>query len=314
LIDFFHNVIVGDKDGLRMTEIATTPNVRTRISELTDQMTASELKVASVLMSDYPHAGLVPIQEFAKKSRVSAPSITRFVAKLGCAGYQDFQRRLIGELKQRELSPIELKITEEPTKGSHFLTDYTHRLVRQMKHMAESIPPQQFERVCDLIADPSRDVYLLGGRVTDSLAALLSIHLLQMRKRIYHLPSNPELWPEYILGMRKQDVVVLFDVRRYQKNLSILAEIVSQKRQSTIVAITDIWMSPVADHAAHVFALPIELDTAWGTLACMLTLVEAIIQRVSESNWTATRKRIEDWDEVRFRLISDDKKGASDAE
>lgn len=295
-----------------MTEVTSTPNVQTRISELMEQMTAGELKVASVLLSDYPHAGLVPIQELARKSRVSAPSITRFVAKLGCAGYQDFQRQLIGELKQRELSPIELKITEEPTKGAHFLTDYTHRLVRQMKHMAQSIPPQQFDRVCDLIADPSRDVYLLGGRVTDSLAALLSIHLLQMRKRIYHLPSDPELWPEYILRMRKQDVVVLFDVRRYQKNLSILADIISQKRQSTIIAITDIWMSPIADHAAHVFALPIELDTAWGTLACMLTLAEAIIERVSESNWTATRRRIEDWDEVRFRLIRGDKKGAAD--
>jgi DNA-binding MurR/RpiR family transcriptional regulator len=297
-----------------MPEATSSPNVRTRIAELMDQMTASELKVASVLMSDYPHGGLVPIQELARKSRVSAPSITRFVAKLGCAGYQDFQRQLIGELKQRELSPIELKITEEPTQGAHFLTDYTHRLVRQMKHMAESIPPQQFDRVCDLMADPSRDIYLLGGRVTDSLAALLSIHLLQMRKRIFHLPSDPEIWPEYILRMRKQDVVVLFDIRRYQNNLAILAKIVSQQRQSTIVAMTDKWMSPVADYAAHVFALPIELDTAWGTLACMLTVVEAIIQRVSSSNWTATRKRIEDWDAVRFRLIAADKKGVPDGD
>ena len=277
-----------------------------------EQLTASELKVASVLLSDYPYGGLVTIQELAKKSRVSAPSITRFVSKLGCSGYQDFQRQLIGELKQRELSPIELKLTEAPSTGSHFLTDYTSRLVGQMSYMAENIPPQQFEKVCELISDPSRDIYILGGRVTDSIALLLSIHLRQIRSRIYHMPSNPELWPEYVLRMRKQDVVVLFDLRRYQKNLASLARIISEQRQSTIVSITDKWMSPIADHAAHVFAVPIELETAWDTQVCLVALVEAIIVRVSESNWAATRKRIEDWDAIRFRLSHDSKEETSD--
>lgn len=296
-----------------MSEETPKTSLRTRISEVMDQLTASELKVSGVLLSDYPYAGLVTIQELAKKSRVSAPSITRFIAKIGCSGYQDFQRQLIGELKQRELSPIDLKLTEAPLSGSNFLTDYTQRLIDQMKYMAENIPPQQFEKVCELIADPSRDIYILGGRVTDSIALLLSIHLRQIRSRIYHMPSNPELWPEYVLRMRKQDVVILFDLRRYQKNLANLAQVVSEKRQSTIIAITDKWMSPMAAHAAHVFAVPIELKTAWGTQVCFVTLVEAIIVRVSESNWSATRQRIEDWDAIRF-CLSGDKEGASDEE
>lgn len=295
-----------------MSENAPTKSLKARISVVMDQLTTSEAKAASVLLSDYPYGGLVTIQELAHKCGVSAPSITRFISKIGCSGYQDFQRQLIGELKQRELSPIELKLTEAPADGSNFIMDYTRRLIGQMKFMAENIPPQQFEKICSLVADPSRDVYILGGRVTDSIALLLSIHLRQIRSRIYHMPSNPELWPEYVLRMRRQDVVILFDLRRYQKNLADLAGVISQTRQSTIVAVTDKWMSPIAAHAAHVFAVPVELGTAWDTQVCLVTLVEAMIVRVSEANWSATRQRIEDWDDVRFRLSGGSKEDEPD--
>lgn len=285
-----------------MTREAQTRSLKARIAELMDGLTVSERKISSVLLADYPYGGLVTIQELAKRSRVSAPSITRFIAKLGFAGYQDFQRHLIGELKERELSPIELKLTEAPASGSHFLEDYTRRLIGQMEFMAENIPPQQFEKVCALISDPSRDIYILGGRVTDSIALLLSIHLRQIRSRIYHMPANPEVWPEYVLRMRKQDVVILFDLRRYQSNLARLAYIVAKKRQASVVAVTDKWLSPIATHAAHVFPLPIELATAWDTQICLVALVEAMIVRVSEANWSATRDRIESWDAIRFQL------------
>jgi DNA-binding MurR/RpiR family transcriptional regulator len=285
-----------------MGENEPKADLKERISALADQLTASERKVASVILADYPYGGLVTIQELAKRTRVSAPSITRFVTKIGCNGYQDFQRQLIGELKQRELSPIELKMTEAPTRGAHFLTDYTHRLIGQMKFMAENMPPQQFDAVCALLADTSRNIFVLGGRVTDSIALLLSIHLRQIRSRIYHLPSNPELWPEYVLRMRKQDVVVLFDVRRYQANLAELARVISEQRQSVVIAVTDKWLSPVAAHSTHIFAVPIELETAWDTQVCLVALVEAMIVRVSEADWPATRKRIESWDQIRFSL------------
>jgi len=280
-------------------------DVKAVLSGGMERFTASERKVASFILADYPYAGLSTIQELAKRTRVSAPSITRFIAKLGCSGYQDFQRQLIGELKQKELSPIELKLTEAPARGAHFLTDYTHRLVRQMNHMADNIPIHQFEEVCALISDPSRNIYILGGRVTDTIAQLLSVHLRQIRSRIYHIPQSQEQWPEYVLRMRKQDIVIIFDVRRYQPQLAKLAELISTQRQATIIAITDKWISPVGGHSAHIFALPIELDTAWDTQICLVTLVEAMIVKVSEANWPTTRKRIENWDAIRFSLGQD---------
>jgi hypothetical protein len=35
-------------------------------------------------------------------------------------------------------------------------------------------------------------------------------------------------------------------------------------------------------------------------VVCAITFVEALIVKVSEANWSATRKRLEDWDQLRL--------------
>ncbi|MDX3924492.1 MAG: MurR/RpiR family transcriptional regulator [Shinella sp.] len=276
--------------------------IRARIREAAGQLTASERKIANAILADYPFTGLQNIQELAQKTGVSAPSITRFVSKIGCGGFQDLQRQLIAELKEGQRSPLDLKSSQTPVGHSQFLAEYVGRLSTVMTEMTQNVPQEQFEAIAELLSDPSRNVFLLGGRVSDSIAAFLSIHLRQIRSGIYHMADNPEFWPEHVLRMRKKDVVLLFDFRRYQLSLARLAETIVEKRGSTIIVVTDKWMSPAARSASHIVALPIDAGTAWDTVAAAIALVEALIVRVSEADWEATQKRINDWDEIRFKM------------
>ena len=59
-------------------------------------------------------------------------------------------------------------------------------------------------------------------------------------------------------------------------------------------------MSPIARHSDHVVALPIENDTAWDTAICAVAFVEALIVKVSEADWPATKGRKETWDTLRL--------------
>jgi DNA-binding MurR/RpiR family transcriptional regulator len=274
--------------------------VRETIKREAPNLTASERKIANAILADYPFGGLQTIVELAGRTGVSAPSITRFVSKIGFAGYQEFQRQLIGELREGRRSPLDLKKTEELGDGGDFLHGYARRIAVRLHEMAGSVSQAQFEHVLALAADPARNIFLLGGRISDSIAAFLAIHLTQIRPKVSHLPANPERWPDHILRMRKQDVLILFDFRRYQADLAWLAEIVAAKRQSTIVLVTDKWMSPIARHSDIVIALPIESGTAWDTAVCAIAFVEALIVKVSEADWSATRKRLEDWDQLRL--------------
>ena len=277
--------------------------VRELLNHQIAQLTTSERKIAGVLLADYPYAGLLPIQELAGSARVSPASATRFVSKLGFAGYQEFQRSLIGELQKRDLSPRELKLTEvPPPEGAPFFHDYAHRMSRTLAALVQAVPDAQVEMVAQLLADPSRQIFLRGGRITDTLARLLSVHLRQIRDKVHHLPDDPEYWPEAVLRMRKQDVVVLFDLRRYDPRLALLAEQIAAERQAVIVLISDTWLSPIAARATHAFPLPIDLGTAWDTHVSLLTLIEALIVRVSRADWRATSRRLEGWDRLRAQI------------
>ena len=285
-----------------MSDGKASTTIRTRIREASAQLTGSERKIANAILADYPFTGLESIQELAAKTGVSAPSITRFVNKIGCGGFQELQRQLIAELKAGQRSPVDLMSSRTPVGHSEFLSEYVARASAVMQEMVETVPQAQFDILADLIADPSRNIFLLGGRVSDSIASFLSIHLRQIRSGIYHMADNPEFWPEHVLRMRKKDVVLLFDFRRYQLSLARLAELIAEKRGSTIVVITDKWMSPAARSADHIVALPIDAGTAWDTVAAAMALVEALIVRVSETNWEQAQKRIKDWDGIRFAM------------
>lgn len=286
--------------------------VRETIRRETANLTASERKIANAVLADYPFGALHTIQELAERTGVSAPSITRFVSKIGFAGYQEFQRQLIGELREGSRSPLDLKATER-LGGSDFLADYARRAARLLDDMARSVSQEQFERIVELLSDPGRGIFLLGGRISDSIARLLSQHLRQIRPRVHHLPASQEDWPDLVMSIRKQDVVVLFDFRRYQPDIAMLAERIALKRRATIVLITDKWMSPIARHSDHVVALPIENDTAWDTAILAVTFIEGLIVRVSEADWPATKARIETWETLRLTPPTIKDKNGNDA-
>lgn len=280
-------------------------SIRESIDRLMSELTTSERKLASVILSDYPFSALKTIQELAEASNISAPSISRFVSKIGCNGYAEFQRRLVDELKESNRSPLDLQTTQNAIPTGDFFAGYVERINRQLHSLSAGISQQQFELLCQLVADPARNVFFLGGRMSDSIAAMFSMHLRQMRGKIHHLPTNAEVWPDYILKMRKQDLLVLFDFRRYQPDIYRLARTVATHRQSIIMVITDKWLSPAAEFAHHVVVVPTELETAWDSQVSAVVLIEAMIVQIGELNWAAASARIDQWDKLRLEAPLD---------
>lgn len=275
-------------------------DVREQIEDLSPQLTAAERKLAVALLADYPFAGLEPIQAFADKTHVSAPSITRFVQKLGCSGYLEFQRRLIGELKESQQSPVELRQRTGPV-SKHFLGEFLSRTSDIVAQAGESVTEAQFERVCSSLADRKRAIYLIGGRISDAVAQYLSRHLRQIRRDVFHIPADPEIWPEYLLRMRPKDVLYVVDFRRYEKRLAQLAKSAAEERGAQVMVVTDKWLSPIASHAKEIMAMPIESGTAWDSYCAAIAMTEAIITRVADQDWDATQRRIRVWDGLRLQ-------------
>lgn len=273
--------------------------VRERIEQLSDDLTSTERKLSTALLLDYPFAGLEPIQELARVTNTSPPSISRFVTKLGFQGFQDFQRHLIGELKQGQRSPVDLQAVSAPIHGA-FLESFLERASTVVKDATKAVSEAQFGRISDMLADERRRIYVIGGRMSDTLAQYLSLHLRQIRAKVFHLPSDPEVWPEYLLRMRPRDVLFIFDFRRYQKSLSALAQKASDKRNVQVILLTDEWLSPISGCASEVLAVPIDSGTLWDSYTGAMALTEALVTRIAGQNWDHTKARIEEWDSMRL--------------
>lgn len=271
--------------------------IRERIEKAAESLTSGERKLAAAILSDYPFSGLTPIQELARHSEVSAPSISRFVTKIGLDGYQDFQRELMNELRQGMRSPLELHAPGRPVEGG-YLKDFIAKSTSQMAMAADAITEDQFTQICALLSDPKRRIYVLGGRISDTIARHLTFHLRMIRKDVIHLSDNAEVWPEHLLQMRAGDILYLVDFRRYQRTLERLARL-AQGQNARIVLMTDKWISPIARHAHEVLPVPIDSGTLWDTYSAALAVTEAIVTRIAEQDWEQARARMQAWEALR---------------
>ncbi len=273
-------------------------SIRALIDSKFTTLTPSERKLATVLLSDYPYAGLVPIQTFSDRAEVSAPSISRFVSKLGLLGYADLQRKLVQELKMGQRSPVDVYNAGESIQ-SGYLHEFLKRVAAQIQFVESVVTEAQFEQICKLLSNPRRRVFVMGGRVSDTIAYHFSFHLRQTRAGVIHIPRDPETWPEFLLRTKQGDVFFLVDFRRYQGTIESLAQRAS-KQGAKVILMTDKWLSPAHRYAAEVIAVPIETGTVWDSYAAALALVEALVSKIAESGWEDTRFRIEAWDALRL--------------
>ena len=279
-------------------------HIRQLMEQKIDLFTPAERQLASALLADYPFAGLESIQELSQRAHISAPSISRFVTKIGCGGFQEFQQRLVQELKEGRQSPIDLKRRDSSIDNAAPLASYLDRVDALNAELRQRVSPAQFERLCDMLSDPKRRIYLIGGRMSDSIADFFARHLRQIRKDVFHIPSDPETWPEYLLRMRPRDVLVLVDFRRYQANLKGLSTAVRARKAQTIV-ITDQWVTPAAKGATELVAVPVDSGTLWDSYTPAFAMIEALLVPLAERNWNATKSRIAAWDALRSEANSD---------
>lgn len=278
--------------------VTLTPStVRERIRESYAALTQSERKFANALLQDYPAAGLASITIVAAGAGVSTPTVARMVQKLGYKGYPAFHQALLHELQAKVSGPTARRAnwaSEVPE--THLLNRFADVVHQNVERTLADIDTARFDAAVALMAD-ARRLYLAGGRITGALAEYAFTHLQATRPGVTHLASTPATWPHHVLDMQAGDVLLIFDMRRYEANLARLADLVAE-RQVRVILITDQWASPVADLAAHTFHCWGEIPSAWDSNIATMMLLEALIAAVQERRWPETQARYDRLDEL----------------
>ena len=266
------------------------------------QFTATERRVAHQLLADWPMAGLQSATDLARTTGVSTPTVLRLAARLGYASYPGFQKRLREELAAQLSSPL-AKSARAPGSGARRAaarggSEFAEAVIRNLRETFSNLPPTELDEAGRLLADRRRRIHLVGGRFTDSLARYVSVQLRVLRPDVSHLQDQESNWQDQLLDMGRRDVLVVFDIRRYQPSLLRLAEGASA-RGARVVLVTDQWLSPIARVAAHLLPARVVVPSVLDSSAALLALGEALLAEVTRRDWAHSRRRMRDLERLR---------------
>ncbi|HXN90336.1 MAG TPA: MurR/RpiR family transcriptional regulator, partial [Candidatus Sulfotelmatobacter sp.] len=249
-----------------------------------DSLSPAERRLARVLLASYPIAGLESVARFAERAGVSPPTVTRFITKLGFRGYPEFQESLRREVQARLSSPL-ARYRDEPqrTGTDWMLNDSLETSGHNLQATLGLLSHRDVNEAVTVLADVRRRVMVLGGRVSAPLARYLAGQMHLLRPGIGLVDAERSAPAQQLIDMRKTDVLVVFDYRRYQPD-TIESARVAAARGCNVILFTDPWLSPASAFSRQVLVTSVEtvgpFDSLVGAMAVVEALIAAVLRRL----------------------------------
>lgn len=261
-----------------------------------DSLSPAERRLARVLLASYPIAGLESVARFAERAGVSPPTVTRFITKLGFRGYPEFQEKLRHEVQARLSSPL-ARYRDEPKRDSA-INDALETSTHNLRATLELLSDRDLKEAVQHLADVRRRVMILGGRVSAPLARYLAGQLHLLRPGIGLVDSERSAPAQQLIDMRKTDVLVVFDYRRYQPD-TIESARVAAARGCDVILFTDPWLSPASAFARQVLVTSVETVGPFDSLVGAMAVVEAVIAAVLRQLGSRAEARMQSLERLR---------------
>lgn len=217
----------------------------TRVRQSMPDLHPAERKLGE-LVCDFPgELASYSASELADLAGVSKATVSRFVRRLGYTTYEDARRHA----RQERTSGSRLYLAEAKVAAPHDPRAYAETDTRNVEQTLGSLDPDDIDRLAAALL-AARKVWVIGYRVGAPLARYLQWQLLQVIENCVALPGNGETMGEHMASLQREDVVVLFGLRRRVVQMdAILSGIVAARAQ--LAFITDESVSRNANAEWH---------------------------------------------------------------
>jgi DNA-binding MurR/RpiR family transcriptional regulator len=273
-------------------------SVAERLRDSLANASATERRVIHALLADYPMLALGTLSDWGTRAGVSAPTILRFLAKIDAGSFPDFQAQLREELSDRLRSPLEKQTSSQASEQGARSLEFGAAICDNVRETFAHLSTSETEAVVKLLSDPKRKIGLVGGRFTDPLARYAAAHLTIVRSGVFTLIGQIDTWRDKLLELRKGDVLVVFDIRRYSSDLQRFCE-QAANRKIIVVLITDQWLSPISKVASHVLPARISVPSRWDSNTALMAIVEMLLEAITTRLGHAASQRIGELEALR---------------
>ena len=264
-------------------------------------LTPSEAKIAQVILAEYPTSALGTAAALAKRAGVSDPTVIRLVTKLGFDGFPAFQAKLLEEVEAGLRSPLMMMETSRLTAGTRGVAEeYMQSLLACIEGVANATLPQLYDKAIDVIMPAKGRVLLAGGRFSRFIAGMLGSYLLQFRPDVQTLEALTAESFDILLDLSSRDVLIVFDYRRYQRDVVRFAEQAAE-RGVQIVLFTDQYQSPISAKAKVTIVARTDVGSPYDSLAPAVAQIEALVAQIVAKESGSTRRRVKSLEQIRAK-------------
>lgn len=235
-------------------------------------------------------------QELARLAKVSKATVSRFVRRLGFENY-DHARKLVREESQ---TGSRLFLGHAAPESAEAALDLSMSEEREnLEWTFRRIDPRELDALAEAIVS-SRKVWLIGQRLSHSFASYLAWQLTKVAPDITAAPAAGETLGEYVVGMRPEDCVIFFALRRVAAGTQAAIDACAATG-ARVALISDQSLSHRDDLAWH-FICQTKTATPQFNHVAVIALCHQIMVRATLAGGAQARERLRRIDEINEKL------------
>lgn len=246
-------------------------------------LTPTEQRIARAVLQDPTRLAFGTVADLARQARTSGPSVVRFAAKLGFAGYSELQAWVQAGVS-RQLSTPSQRIRH---RDSH--AGVRASIEQAIAAAFQTLDPPRLASLAAPLA-AARHVWVLSGETSMAGAHVLYSGLSMLRPRV-HLVFEHSIGRD-LCGAAAGDAAAVLDFARYRRTPMLAARALVDAGVG-LIAITDGPLSPLASLTKNWCALNIPAVGPFDSSLPAVLAAELIVARVAEDLGDAGRERID---------------------
>ena len=246
------------------------------------RLTPTEQKIAVYFERHLQQLAFDSLAGLSAKAEVSKTSMNRFLMqRLGYNGFSQFKAERQKEIEHRLESPIQryqrrLDGSWETTSTDP--TPFQRRITEYMQHIqtvGAYLDQTTLEEAAGAISQTDKSLYVLGQRMSFSLAYVLATNLQYVRSDVFLMRDDHSALPAEIFNTKSGDVLFVISRRRYSENTCRLTRYL-RRCGLTIVAFTDSEFSPLVPLADVLLVIPSLESGTFESLGAQVVVIETL--------------------------------------
>ena len=160
-----------------------------------DKMSKSHKKIADFIINHYDQAVFMTAAKLGAGLDISESTVVRFAMALGYSGYPEFQKDLEECVKLKLSAVQKMEAKYGRSSQSEVLVSVLEADMEKIQHTIDNLDPASFETAMDIILN-ARNIYIMGLRSNEPLAAFLHFYLNMFRGNVIRVNQLSQIFHE----------------------------------------------------------------------------------------------------------------------